>query len=534
VGEVFDYIIVGAGSAGCVLANRLSAGGGCSVLLLEAGGRDRNPWIHIPVGYFKTMHNPATDWCHVTEPDPGINGRRMKWPRGKVLGGSSSINGLLYIRGHRADYDAWAAAGNPGWSYREVLPLFKRAEDQQRGADEFHGRGGPLKVSDMRIQREICGAYIRAAGEAGIAPNDDFNGAVQEGAGYFQLTAHRGLRWSAARGYLRPALKRGNLTVRTRALAHRVTVTDGRAAAVEFSAKGGGLRRAACRREIILAAGAVNSPQLLQLSGIGDGAHLQNLNIAVARHLPGVGGNLQDHLQIRAVYKSSRPTLNNEVHNPLKKIRIGLQYLVLRGGPMTMGASQVCVFARSDGSLTRPDIQFHFQPLSSDSPGEGLHKFAAFTSSVCQLRPRSRGCIKIKSVDAAAHPAIFPNYLSDAEDRRVTVAGMRVSRRIMRARAIRDYAVRELLPGAQLQSDAELLQHARETGTTIYHPVGTCMMGPAGDRRAVVDARLRVHGIAGLRVADASIMPAIPSGNTNAPVIMIAEKAAEMVAEDNR
>ncbi|MDD9800409.1 MAG: choline dehydrogenase [Gammaproteobacteria bacterium] len=534
MGEAFDYIIVGAGSAGCVLANRLSAGGGCSVLLLEAGGRDRNPWIHIPVGYFKTMHNPATDWCHVTEPDPGINGRRMKWPRGKVLGGSSSINGLLYIRGHRADYDAWAAAGNPGWSYREVLPLFKRAEDQQRGADEFHGRGGPLKVSDMRIQREICDAYIRAASEAGIAPNDDFNGAVQEGAGYFQLTAHRGLRWSTARGYLRPALKRGNLTVCTRALAHRVTITNGRAAAVEFSARGEGLRRAACRREIILAAGAVNSPQLLQLSGIGDGAHLQSLNIAVARDLPGVGGNLQDHLQIRAVYKSSRPTLNNEVRNPLKKIRIGLQYLLLRSGPMTMGASQVCVFARSEENLTRPDIQFHFQPLSSDSPGEGLHKFAAFTSSVCQLRPRSRGCIKIKSADAAAHPAIFPNYLGDAEDQRIAVAGMRVSRRIMQARAIRDYATEELLPGAQLQSDSELLQHARETGTTIYHPVGTCMMGPAGDRHAVVDARLRVHGIAGLRVADASIMPAIPSGNTNAPVIMIAEKAAEMVAEDNR
>ena len=530
--EDYDYIVVGAGSAGCVLANRISADPANRVLLLEAGGKDRNPWIHIPVGYFKTMHNPKTDWCYVTEPDPGLNGRSIKWPRGKVLGGSSSINGLLYLRGQAQDYDHWRQLGNEGWSFEDVLPYFKRSEDQERGGDAYHGIGGPLKVSNMRISREICDAFIKAAEEVGIPPTDDFNGPRQEGAGYFQLTAHKGLRCSTAKGYLRPALRRPNLDVRTRALVQRLVLDGRRATGVAFSVDGQAIEVRA-RKEVILSAGAIGSAQILQLSGIADGALLQRFGIPAVHDLPGVGRNLQDHLQIRAMYRTKRPiTLNDELNNPFRKMLIGIEYILFRTGPMSMGASQVGVFARTRPELETPDIQFHVQPLSADSPGEGLHRFSAFTSSICQLRPESRGRIELSSPDPRAYPALHPNYLATMTDQQVVVAAMKLSRRIARTPTLAPYIKEEIHPGPEVQSDEQLLDHARDIGQTIYHPVGTCKMG--SDPEAVVDSRLRVHGIEGLRVADASIMPTIVSGNTNAPAIMIGEKASDMILADAR
>ncbi len=527
----YDYIIVGAGSAGCVLANRLSADSHNKVLLLEAGAPDRYPWIHIPVGYFKTMHNPKTDWCYTTEPDPGLNGRSIKWPRGKVLGGSSSLNGLLYVRGQAQDYDEWESLGNPGWSYENVLPYFIKSEDQERGANEYHGVGGPLKVSNMRIRRDVCDAYIEAAQEIGIPANDDSNGAQQEGAGYFQLTAYKGRRWSTAVGYLKPAKKRPNLDVVTRALVHRIVLESKRAKGVKF-AVGSDLRTVNAVREVILSAGAIGSPQILQLSGIGDGNTLQGLNIDVEQDLPGVGKNLQDHLQIRAMYRCTRPTLNNEVNNPFRRMLMGVEYLLFRTGPMTMGASQLCIFCKTRPELDRPDIQFHIQPLSADSPGEGLHKYAAFTSSVTQLRPQSRGEIRLKSPNPMDYPAIHPNYLASEYDGEIAIAAMKVSRDLIKTKALSPFVAEELDPGPDVVTDDELLDHARNTATTIYHPAGTCKMGPSDDATAVVSSQLRVHGMENLRVADASIMPTITSGNTNAPTIMIGEKAADMILND--
>ena len=527
----YDYIVVGAGSAGCVLANRLSAAPATRVLLIEAGPRDTYPWIHIPVGYFKTMHNPRTDWLLVTEPDPGLNGRSLAWPRGRVLGGSSSINGLLYIRGQAADYDHWRQLGCTGWSYDDVLPLFRASEDQERGADAFHGAGGPLSVSNMRVRRDVCDAYIAAAEELGIPRNDDFNGASQEGAGYFQLTARNGRRCSAAVAYLRPARERANLEIVTGALVHRVVIEGRRAVGVEFSALGQ-TRTARCGGEVVLSAGAIGSPHLLELSGIGRGETLQALGIPVSQALAGVGENLQDHLQARAVYRSTRPTLNDDVNNPLRKVMIGLEYMLFRRGPMSMGASQVCIFARTHPSLELPDVQFHIQPLSADKPGEGLHRYSAFTASVCQLRPESRGRVVPRSADPRQPPAIHPNYLATLKDQQILVAGMKLSRRLAKTGALSPFVVAELHPGPDCQTDEELLEHARNTATTIYHPVGTCKMGI--DPLAVVDPRLRVRGIAGLRVADASVMPTLVSGNTNAPAIMIGEKAAAMILDDAR
>jgi len=527
--QSYDYIIVGAGSAGCVLANRLSEQADKRVLLVEAGGPDINPWIHIPVGYFKTMHHPATDWCYETEPDEGIAGRKLQWPRGKVLGGSSSLNGLLYVRGQAEDYDRWEKLGNKGWSFKEVLPYFKKSEDQERGANQYHGIGGPLKVSDLRLRRPIADLFIKAATQTGIPFNEDYNAENQEGVAYFQQTAHKGFRWSTAKGFLKPVRGRQNLTVVSRAQVTRVILQEGKAVGLEYL-KGKELNIVNAEKEVILSAGAIGSPQLLQLSGIGPAAVLDRAGVPVARDLPGVGQNLQDHLQIRLVFKTSQRTLNDEVNNIFKQAWVGMKYILTRTGPLTLAASQVAIFTRSCLRVKRPDIQFHMQPLSADKPGDGAHKFSAFTSSVCQLRPHSRGHLEITSSDPLKYPAIHPNYLSDERDQQVAVDAIKVARKIAEAEALAPYIIDEYVPGRQFQTDAELLEAARLYSQTIYHPVGTCKMGH--DSMAVVDERLRVHGIDGLRVVDASIMPEIVSGNTNAPTIMIAEKAADMIKQD--
>ena len=527
----YDYIVIGAGSAGCVLAHRLSEDPAIQVLLLEAGGRDWNPWIHIPVGYFKTMHNPSTDWCYVTDPDAGINGRRLQWPRGKVLGGSSSLNGLLYIRGQREDYDAWAGMGNDGWDYASVLPYFKKSECQSRGPDEYHGTDGPLHVSDLRLRREIADRFIKAAIATGIPANADVNGASQEGVGYFQQTSVKGFRCSTAKAFLRPALKRPNLTVMTHAHCRRLLMEGARVKGVAFHRQGRE-QTATARHEVILSGGAIGSPQLLQCSGIGEPEHLRSVGVDCVHPLPGVGENLQDHLQVRLVFKTRCRTLNDEIRHPLKRLMVGAQYLLNRTGPLTLAASQVCIFTRSRPEFTRPDIQFHMQPLSADKPAEGVHPFSAFTSSVCQLRPHSRGRVRITSADALTYPSIQPNYLSAPEDQQVVIDAIKVARKIAEAQPLADVISEEYVPGRKYQTDEELLEAARQFSQTIYHPVGTCKMG--SDDMAVVDARLCVHGLSGIRVVDASIMPTIVSGNTNAPTIMIAEKAADMILEDLR
>ncbi|QEA37735.1 choline dehydrogenase [Pistricoccus aurantiacus] len=525
----YDYIVIGAGSAGCVMANRLSEDPETSVLLLEAGGRDWNPWIHVPVGYFKTMHNPATDWCYMTEPDAGIANRQLQWPRGKVLGGSSSLNGLLYIRGQRQDYDDWAQQGNEGWDYASVLPYFKKSERQSRGEDDYHGVDGPLRVSDLRLRREIAERFIEAAKAIGIPENQDANGKEQEGVGYFQQTAYKGFRWSTAKAFLRPARKRKNLTVMTRAQTKKLLLDNKRAYGVVFQQRDEE-KTVRARKEIILSSGAIGSPQILQNSGIGDPEHLQDVGVECVHELPGVGENLQDHLQVRLVFKTSCSTLNDEVRHPLKQFMVGTQYAFTRTGPLTLAASQVYIFTKSREGLDRPDIQFHMQPLSADKPAEGVHPFSAFTSSVCQLRPHSRGRVRITSSDPMKYPAIHPNYLSAEEDQKVVVDAVKVARRIAEAKPLAEVITGEYVPGEQFQTDEELLDAARQFSQTIYHPVGTCKMG--SDDMAVVDAQLRVHGLKGLRVVDASIMPTIVSGNTNAPTIMIAEKAADMIKKD--
>jgi choline dehydrogenase len=475
------------------------------------------------------MHNPAFDWCYQTEPDPGIAGRSLQWPRGKVLGGSSALNGLIYVRGQAEDYDRWAELGNPGWSFDDVLPYFKKSEDNQRGADEFHGTGGPQKVSDLRLRRPIAEHFIKAATEIGIPFNQDYNGVEQEGVAYFQQTAYRGFRWSTAKSFLRPAKGRPNLEIVTRAQVTSLVLDGQRVSGINYR-HGGQIKTAHANAEVILSAGAINSPQILQCSGIGDPLQLQQAGVEVAHALEGVGKNLQDHLQIRLVFKTNLCTLNDELNNPLKRMLVGMQYLLTRSGPLTLAASQVAIFTRSSESVDRPDIQFHMQPLSADKPGDGVHPFSAFTASVCQLRPHSRGHVVIKSADPMTYPAIHPNYLSDERDCAVAVGGIKVARRIAEAPSLRDCIIDEYVPGSQFQTDSELLDAARHHSQTIYHPVGTCKMG--NDGSAVVDHQLRVHGIAGLRVVDASIMPEIVSGNTNAPTIMIAEKAADMILQN--
>ncbi|MDU3130414.1 MAG: choline dehydrogenase [Bradyrhizobium sp.] len=528
----FDYIVVGAGSAGCVLANRLSKDGKHTVLLLEAGPKDTNIWIHVPLGYGKLFKDKTVNWMYQTEPEPGLGGRSVFQPRGKVLGGSSSINGLLYVRGQHEDYDRWRQRGNVGWGYDDVLPYFKRAENQSRGADDYHGVGGPLPVSDWRHEDPLSEAFVKAAGETGLPFNADFNGASQEGAGFFQTTTRHGRRASSAVSYLRPALGRSNLHVETDALAQRILFDGRRASGVTFSQRGR-LRTARARREILVSSGAYNSPQLLQLSGVGPAGLLKQHGIDVVLDAPGVGSDLQDHLQVRIVMRcSQRITLNDIVNNPVRKLLAGARYAAFRKGPLTIAAGTAGAFFKSDPRLASPDIQIHFIPFSTDKMGEKLHAFSGFTASVCQLRPESRGSLRIRSADPAAAPEIRINYLASETDRRANIDGIRILRKILAAPALKPYVSDEAYPGSKIVSDDDILAYCRQTGSTIYHPTSTCRMGT--DDLAVVDQRLRVRGIDGLRVVDASIMPDLVSGNTNAPVIMIAEKASDMILQDAR
>jgi choline dehydrogenase len=528
----FDYIIVGAGSAGCVLANRLTADGKHSVLLLEAGPRDRNMWIHIPIGYAKLFKNPKLNWMYQTEAEPELEGRSIFQPRGKVLGGSSSINGLIYIRGQHADYDRWRQLGNVGWGYDDILPYFKRAENQQRGADDYHGVGGPLNVSDQRQADPLSDAFIQAAGQVGIPANADFNGATQEGAGYYQTTTRHGRRGSTARTYLRAARQRRNLKIETNALAQRIIFVGKRAAGVEYR-MGGQLRSARARREVLVSSGAFNSPQLLQLSGIGPGDLLRQHGIDVVHEAAGVGGSLQDHLQVRIVMRCAQAiTLNDDVMSLRRKAMMAMRYAFLRKGPLTIAAAYAGAFFKTHERLATPDVQVHFIPFSTDKMGEKLHDFSGFTASICQLRPESRGSVKIRSADASMPPEIRINYLATDTDRTTNVEGLKILRKILHAPALKPFVAAEVEPGLAIDSDADLLTYCRQRGGTIYHPTSTCRMG--NDPLAVVDQRLRVKGVEGLRVVDGSIMPDLVSGNTNAPIVAIAEKASDMILADAR
>jgi choline dehydrogenase len=530
----FDFVIVGAGSAGCTLANRLTASGRHKILLLEAGGMDDWIWFKIPVGYLYAMGNPRADWCFKTEPEPGLNGRALNYPRGKVIGGCSAINGMIYMRGQAADYDHWRQLGNPGWGWDEVLPYFIKSEHRAGPRDDRddpkHGRGGEWRVERQRLRWKILDVFREAAGEHGIPPVDDFNTGDNEGVGYFEVNQRRGVRWSAARGFLKPALKRPNLTLWTHAQVARLIVEGGRVAGVEIRHQGQ-LRKVRAGREVILSAGAVNSPHLLQLSGIGAPDLLRRHGIDVVHALPGVGENLQDHLQLRLIFGvAGLPTLNATANRLLGRIGMGLQYAAFRRGPMTMAPSQLGAFARTSPEHATANVEYHVQPLSLDKFGEPLHSYPAFTASVCNLRPQSRGHVRLKSPDPAVAPAIQPRYLTAEVDRHVAVDAIKLTRRIvLESRAFAPYRPKELMPGPAYNSDDELMHAAGQIGTTIFHPVSTCRMGD--DAMAVVDARLRLRGLAGLRVADASIMPTIPSGNTNSPTIMIAEKAADMILE---
>ncbi len=526
----FDYIVVGAGTAGCVLADRLTADGRHSVLVLEAGPKDNYIWIHVPIGYGKTMFHPLYNWGFYTEPEPTMNGRAIYWPRGKGLGGCSSINGLIYIRGQREDYDAWAADGNAGWSSKDVLPYFKRLESNSRGESEWHGAGGPLACTDIPTTHELIEAIIAGAAELGIRRTDDFNGPVQEGIGYYQLNTKNGWRSSTATGYLKPAMLRSNLRVETNAQATGITFDGARAAGVGY-AQGGETKHARARKEVLLAAGALQTPQLLMLSGVGPGNHLQQYGIPVRLDLPGVGENLQDHLQLRLIYECTKPiTTNDDLNSWWRSAKIGLQWILFRGGPLAIGINQGGLFTRVLPESKTPDVQFHFATLSADMAGAKVHPFSGFTFSVCQLRPTSRGRVLLKSADPLAAPAMHANYLATDDDRRCALAGVKFARRLASTNAMRPYVKSEYRPGAAATRDDDLLDFCRQWGATIFHPVGTCKMG--NDASAVVDAALRVRGAAGLRVVDASIMPTICSGNTAAPVVMIAEKASDLILGD--
>jgi choline dehydrogenase-like flavoprotein len=534
--ETYDYIIVGAGTAGCLLANRLSADPQRRVLLLEAGGDDNYRWIHIPVGYLYLMGNPRADWCYKTAAEPGLNGRSLAYPRGKVLGGCSSINGMIYMRGQQRDYDRWRQMGNQGWSWEEVLPYFRKHEDQWAmepdAFDELHARGGEWRVELARIRWDILDAFRAAAAEAGIPRVDDFNRGNNEGCGYFHVNQKAGVRWNTAKGFLHPVTHRQNLKVETHALVESLTLDGKRVTGLTLRQQGAA-RTVNAAREVILAAGAIGSPQILQLSGIGPGGVLAPLGIEVRHDLKGVGENLQDHLQVRCAYKvTGVKTMNEGYRNLLRRAGFLMEYLLWKRGPMTMAPSQLGAFVRSDPSRDTPNLQYHVQPLTLPKFGEPLDPFPAFTASVANLRPTSRGWVRITSPDPAAHPEIRPNYLATQDDRRVAADAIRVTRHIVSMPALARYKPQEFRPGPEIEGDDALARAAGDIGTTIFHPVGTCKMG--SDETAVVDARLKVRGIAGLRVADASVMPAITSGNTNSPTLMIAEKAASMILEDAR
>ncbi len=526
-GDTWDYVIVGAGSAGCVLAGRLSEDPAVRVLLLEAGPRDTNPWIHVPLGYGKLFSRTDVNWAYQSEPEPALNGRRVFTPRGKVLGGSSSINGLVYIRGQREDFDGW---GIEGWRFDDLLPYFKRAEDQSRGANAWHGVGGPLKVSDLPDRHPLCDAFIASAGALGVPRNDDFNAASQEGAGYYQATTRHGRRSSAATAYLRPAEKRASLRVEVNALATRVLFEGRRAVGVEYLL-GGAKIMAGARREVILAGGTINSPQLLQLSGVGPRALLERHGIAVLHEAPGVGEALQDHFYVRTFWRCNRPiTLNDDMASWWRQLGMGLRYLLQRRGPLAVSAGYAAAFVRTRPELARPDAQIYFINFSTAKRGGVLHPFSGFTVSVSQLQAESRGWVRIRSADPGAPPAIHYNYLATEGDRRMMVEGLKFARRLVNTPPMRGYVAGEFLPGERVQTDEDWLAFCREVGDTVFHPTSTCRMGE--DAGAVVDARLRVRGLAGLRVIDASVMPTVVSGNTNAAVIALAEKGADLVRAD--
>jgi choline dehydrogenase len=530
----YDYVVVGAGSAGCVLANRLSADPQTRVLVLEAGGRDDWIWFHVPVGYLFAIGNPRADWMFVTQAEEGLGGRTLAYPRGKVIGGSSAINAMIYMRGQAADYDGWRQLGLEGWGWDEVLPIFLKHEDHADPPNRFHASGGEWRVEYPRIRWDVLDAIRAACAAAGIPRVEDFNAGDNEGTSYFQVNQRRGRRWSAARAFLKPVLKRQNLRLETGVHVERVAVEGGRATGVVF-ARGGERFLARAEGEVILTAGAVASPKILELSGIGDGERLRALGLPVVHHAPGVGENLQDHLQIRPVYKvHGVRTLNEDYARLWKRAAMALEYALFRKGPLTMAPSQLGAFTRSSPDYATANLEFHFQPLSLDRWGEGLHPFPAFTASVCNLRPTSRGSVHAASPDPAAPPRIAPRYLSTEEDRRVAVDALRLARRIVGQPPLARFRPQEHRPGPQATSDADLLAAAGDLGTTIFHPVGTVKMGADTDPLAVLDARLRVRGVARLRVIDASAMPRITSGNTNAPTLMIAEKGAAMVLEDAR